>query len=368
MRKIYLIFVLIFFTLISSGLYAAPTSLEPFCSSGELGWSKDSCISGCSELTVDGDYGSNSLNDGNVGFCYGQATVYKFTLKKIQLGVYSNTSEKCTIFEGNVIIDAGTASPGTIISGGVPDFASCKDGVIYDTIYLTTSRIIDYAANTYYPDSSGSVARTSSYCATATLNDATAGNLSWLDVMSAGNYSDSSKCHVRESVTWNTHYQKAAINPTTVDFSSTSNVTKQWDEWKSIYLNSFSDTVSGDFSDPSSAQVDSEGYYKEYDTDSGGFSGSVASFVPDYQGDTIIQKLTTDSGIVDIFGGYAFDSASPHEIQISIFAKNRNQSDKEYGALFYFLRDGSTAEFIGTNPSNSGIYLSIIQLNNKTTF
>jgi hypothetical protein len=30
--------------------------------------------------------------------------------------------------------------------------------------------------------------------------------------------------------------------------------------------------------------------------------------------------------------------------------------------------DGSSAEFIGTNPSNSGIFLSIIQLNNKTTF
>ena len=123
-------FLILFFTF--NLLNAAPTSLEPFCSSSQLGWSKDSCISPCSELTIDGSYGSNSLGNGSVGFCYGQATVYKFTLKKIQLGVYANTSEKCTIYEGNLIVDSGTASPGTTISGGVPDFSSCKDGVIYD--------------------------------------------------------------------------------------------------------------------------------------------------------------------------------------------------------------------------------------------
>lgn len=359
-------FLILFFTF--NLLNAAPTSLEPFCSSSQLGWSKDSCISPCSELTIDGSYGSNSLGNGSVGFCYGQATVYKFTLKKIQLGVYANTSEKCTIYEGNLIVDSGTASPGTTISGGVPDFSSCKDGVIYDTIYLTTSRITDYAANTNYPDSSGSVARTTSYCSSATLNNSSPGSLPWLDVMSGGNYNDASKCHVRESVTWNTHYQKAASSPTTTDFSSSTNVTKEWDEWKSIYLNSISDAISGDFSDPSQAQTDSEGYFKEYDTDTSGFSGSVAAYVADYQSDTIVQKLTTDSGAVDIFGGYPFDSASQHEIEISIFAQDRNQSEKEYGALFYFLRNGATAEFIGTNPSNSGIYLSIIQLNQKAPF
>lgn len=365
MKNIFFLLIL-FFTF--SLLNAAPTSLEPFCSSGQLGWSKDSCISPCSELTVDGSYGSNSLGNGSVGFCYGQATVYKFIIKKIQLGVYANTSEKCTIYEGNILVDSGTAGVGTLVAGGTPDFSTCKDGITYDTIYLTTSRIIDYAANTNYPDSSGSVARTTSYCSSATLNNASPGSLAWLDVMSGGNYSDSTKCHVRESVTWNTHYQKAALNPTTVDFSSSGNVTKEWDEWKSIYVNSISDAISGDFSDPSQAQTDTEGYYKEYDSDTSDFSGSVAAYVADYQGDTIVQKLTTASGAVDIFGGYPFDSESPHEIEISIFAQDRNQSEKEYGVLFYFLRDGSSAKFIGTSPSNSGIYLSIIQANQKAPF
>jgi len=354
-------FLILFFT--SSLLNAEPTSLEPFCSSSQLGWSKDSCISPCSDLTVDGSYGSNSLGNGAVGFCYGQATVYKFTIKKIQLGVYANTAEKCTIYEGNLLVDSGTSSPGTIISGGTPDFSTCKDGITYDTVYITTSRIIDYAANTNYPDGSGSVARTTSYCSSATLNNSSPGSMPWLDVMSGGNYSDASKCHVRESVTWNTHYQKAASSPTTTDFSSSANVTKEWDEWKSIYLNSLSD-----FSNPASAQIDSEGYYREYDSDSNGFSNELSAYVADYQADTIVQKLTTDSGVVDIFGGYPFNAESPHEISISIYAQNRNETGKEYGARFYFLRNGTSAEFIGTNPSNSGLYLSIIQLNQKAPF
>ena len=106
MRKFYLL--LIFFPL---SIIGAPTSLEPFCTSENKGWNLDSCITSCSSITVDGSY-NNSLGDGGVGFCYGQATVYKERIFKLTLGVSVDTTEKCTIFDGTLVVDSGTANPG----------------------------------------------------------------------------------------------------------------------------------------------------------------------------------------------------------------------------------------------------------------
>ena len=362
MRKFYLL--LIFFPL---SIIGAPTSLEPFCTSENKGWNLDSCITSCSSITVDGSY-NNSLSNGEVGFCYGQATVYKERIFKLTLGVSVDTTEKCTIFDGTLVVDSGTANPGQEISSGELDFSLCRDGTIYDVLYITSNQMKEYAGETSYPDSSGSTAKTTSYCATD--SDTSMGaDLAWVDVMGGGLYSDASLCHIRQSITWNTTSIKAASTPTTTDYSSSSAATTQWDEWKSIFLNSLSDS-GGAYDDASSAQTDSEGYYKEYDSDTGGFSSSVGSvYSNNASSGKIITKLTTSSGALDIFSGKPFDKNLEHSAEISFYAKNRNSGDSnEYGLRFYFLRDGSTAKFVGTNPSNSGLYITISDSGNKEPF
>ena len=361
-KAIYLF--LIFFTLNAGG---APTSLESFCTSSDKGWNLDSCITSCSSITVDGSY-TNSLSDGAVGFCYGQATVYKEWIYKLTLGVSSDTTEKCTIFDGTLVIDSGTANPGEEITSGELDFSACRDGITYDVLYITSNQIKEYAGETSYPDSSGSIAKTTSYCATDSDTSMDA-DLAWVDVMSGGSYSDSNLCHIRQSITWNTASIKAAASPTTTDYSSTSTSTIQWDEWKSTFLNSLSNS-GGAYDDANTAQTDSEGYYKEYDSDTGDFSTSVGNvYSNNANSGKIITKLTTSSGIVDIFGGQPFDKNVEHSAEISIYAKNRNSGDSnEYGLRFDFLRDGTTAKFVGTSPANTGLYITIKASASKVPF
>jgi hypothetical protein len=362
MRKFYLLLIFITFNVIG-----APTSLENFCTSSNKGWNLDSCITSCSSITVDGSY-TNSLSNGAVGFCYGQATVYKEWIFKLTLGVSSDTTEKCTIFDGTLVVDSGTKNPDQEITSGELDFSYCRDGTIYDVLYITSNQIKEYAGETSYPDSSGSTAITTSYCATDSDTSMDA-DLAWVDVMSGDSYLDSDLCHIRQSTTWNTASIKAAASPTTTDYSSSSPSTIQWDEWKSTFLNSLSDS-GGDFDNPSTAQTDSEGYYKEYDSDTGDFSTSVGNlYKNNANSGKIITKLTTSSGALDIFSGQPFDKNVEHFAEISIYAKTRPaDSSNEFGLRFYFLRDGSTAKFVGTNPSNSGLYVTISASGNKEPF
>ena len=365
MRKVFYLF-LIFITL---NVVGAPTSLENFCTSSNKGWNVDSCITSCSSITVDGNY-TNSLSNGAVGFCYGQATVYKEWIYKLTLGVSTDTTEKCTIFDGTLVIDSGTANPGQDITSGELDFSTCRDGITYDVLYLTSNQIKEYAGETSYPDLSGSTAKTTSYCDTDSNTNMDNDNLSWLDVMSVGSYSDASLCHIRETTSWNTAAIKAAASPITTDYSSTSTSTIQWDEWKSTFLNSLSNS-GGAYNDATTAQTDYEGYYKEYDSDRGSFSSSLAVLYANgnKQSGKIVTKLTTSSGALDIFSGLPFDKNVEHSAEISIYAKNRNSGDSnEYGLRFYFLRDGSTAKFVGTNPSNTGLYITISASGNKKPF
>ena len=365
MRKFYLLLIFINFNVIG-----APTSLENFCTSSNKGWNVDSCITSCSSITVDGSY-TNSLNNGAVGFCYGQATVYKEWIYKLTLGVSNDTTEKCTIFDGTLVIDSGTANPGQDITSGELDFSACRDGITYDVLYLTSNQFKEYAGETSYPDSSGRTAKTTSYCNIDSDTNMDNDNLSWLDVMLGGfgGYSDATLCHVRETTSWNTAFIKAAVSPTTTDYSSTSASTTQWDEWKSIFLNSLS-ASGGAYDDATTAQTDSEGYYKEYDSDTGSFSTSVGNvYSNNANSGKIITKLTTSSAILDIFGGQPFDKNVEHSVEISIYAKNRNSGDSnEYGLRFYFERNGSTAFFLGTNPANNGLYITISGSGNKEPF
>jgi hypothetical protein len=349
MNKILYILIVIFFSHHSKAEPSAVTF-------GSGGWNSDSPVS-CSDVNI------TELSDGSVGFCYGQSSEYVETIKKIELsrgvpgpnGTYPTSNYltphdqvTCSIFEGNLVIDSGQAGQGVILQSTDADFSGCKDGVIYDLIIVYMADRI-YSGYTNYPDGSNKVAKTTNYCGAAdvSLNIA---DLSWIDSITALAY-NGAQCAVRQSSSWNTFALKAASTPTTSDFTNDDAELTVYPESASGFLNSLSD-----FSDASTAQIDGRGCYREQ----GSRSYSTCSNGGGVSGATNIQKIHgSNSEISNIFNGEPFQKYSKKKMRIKVHAKTYNAA--EYGVRFYFQRNGSVAEFLGTNPAGSGLYLELIQ-------
>lgn len=338
-----------------------------FCSDQEKGWSTESqCLTSCGRLRVNGTYTSSdpyamngnggNLNDGSVGFCHGQATTYKNTIRKIEIGNIAS-GYKCTIFEGVMTLDTGNASVGEILYSGQLKNDSCNS-VIYDILYLTLDRKTEYAGFTSYPDSSGHIARTTSYCATDNLTIPS--NLSWLDVMVGSTYQDSNRCYIRQSTDWADPWKKAASSPTTNDFTNSSNQLVEFDDWKGILVNALDGPP---YDTSKSYNIDSEGYYLEVD------GSGMGQKLDQVNSERQILKVPTSTGIVSLFNGKKLKQhkeitkdknySSGFKLKISKYASKR--TSEEFGIRFYFQRSGSTAKFIGTHPADTGIYIEATQ-------
>jgi hypothetical protein len=360
MKIIFTILLYIFF----SSAYTEESWLY-FCSDQDTGWSTMSkCLTSCGKLRVDGVYTSSdpgamngnggNLSNGSVGFCSGQATTYKNTIHKIEMG-NAASGYKCTIFEGTIPIDTGSASAGDILHSGKLKNDSCNS-LIYDVLYITQDRKVEYAGFTSYPDGSGKIARTSSYCATDNLS--IPANLSWLDVMVGSVYQDSNRCYLRQSTSWNTTWKKAASSPTTTDFASSSNQIIEFDDWKGILINALIGPI---YDLNSGYRIDSEGYYLERD----GFGQKLDPSNPDRH----ILKISTSSGDVNLFNGRKLKEhkeitknknySSGFKLKISRYASKRNS--EEFGLNFYFQRSGTTAKFLGTKNFDTGLYIKVSQ-------
>ena len=309
-----------------------------FCDSGE--WNSDFCVSPCASVNI------SALGNSQIGFCAGQATVYRRVIYKIEIG--NDTGYMCEIFNGALTYDAGNASPGVTVGRGKLDFRNCANKVRYDRIFLTTGRKIEYAGYTSYPDSSGKVARTTSYCSGDSLTGVI-DDLSWLDTMSGGSYPNPSACLVRESNTWNTAYKKAASSPTTADYSGASNVLIEIDDLKQSFLNSLSGPP---YVRPGSSPNISNGFYIEWGGDGYGAKQD------DNNSNRMVTMMTEGSGLVRLG---TLDKSKQQKLTISFHAASRNVSSQQYGLRFYFRRNGANAEFIGTNPSDDGLYIFLEQ-------
>ena len=364
-----IIFTILLYIFISPAY--AEGSIISFCSDQDIGWSTEmKCLTSCGRLRVDQVYTSSdaaamngnggNLYDGSVGFCTGQATTYKNTIHKIEMG-NAASGYKCTIFEGTMIIDTGNASPGETLYSGKLKNDSCNS-VIYDVVYITQDRKVEYAGFTSYPDGSGKIARTTSYCATDNLS--IPANLSWVDVMVGTTYQDSSKCYLRQSTGWSTTMKKAASSPTTNDFTSSSNQIVEYDDWKGI-LTSALNGPPFDLTIPEPKyDIDSEGYYSD-----GGDDGFGQKLDPS-NSDRMIVKIPTSLGDVNLFNGQKLKEhkeitknenyPSGFKLKISKLASKRNFSE-EFGVKFYFQRSGTTAKFLGTKNGDPGLYIEAIQ-------
>jgi hypothetical protein len=362
MKIIFTILLYIFF----SPAYADDSWLY-FCNDQDTGWSTmDKCLTSCGKLRVDGDYSSTdpgamngnggNLSDGGVGFCSGQATTYKNTIHKIEMG-NAASGYKCTIFEGTMIIDTGNASPGDTLYSGKIKNDSCNS-VIYDVVYITQDRKVEYAGFTNYPDGSGKIARTTSYCATDNLS--IPANLSWLDEMVGSAYQDSNRCYLRQDAYWGNAMKKAASSPTSTDFTSSSNQIIEFDGYKDILINAL---VGPPFLAGNLYNTDSEGYYLD-----GGDDGYGQKLDPS-NSDRLIEKIPTSAGGVNLFNGQKLKEhkeitknknyPSGFKLKISRFASKRNS--EEFGLIFYFLRNGTTAKFLGTKKGDTGLSIELSQ-------
>ncbi len=322
---------------LAHGPAAAQSSLT-FCETGQ--WNSDACVSPCPSLNI------SALSNSQIGFCFGQATVYRRVIYKIEIG--NDSGYTCEIFNGVLTLDVGNASPGVTVGRGNLDFKRCANRVRYDQIFLTTSRKIEYAGYTSYPDGSGKVARTTSYCSSDTLAGAI-DDLSWLDTMSGGAYTSSNLCYVRESNTWSVAYKKAASSPTTADYAAASNVLIEMDDLKQMFLNSLSGPP---YVRPGSTPNMSNGFYLER-------SGDGLGSKPDAgNSNRIVTRITESSGLVQLG---TLEKSKQQKLTISYHAATRSASSQQYGLRFYFRRNGANAEFIGTNPSDDGLYIFLEQ-------
>jgi hypothetical protein len=361
-----IIFIILLYIFVSPA-YAEGSSIS-FCSDQDIGWSTEmKCLTSCGRLRVNRVYTSSdeaamngnggNLGDESVGFCTGQATTYKNTIYKIEMG-NAASGYKCTVFEGTMVVDTGNATTGEILYSGKLKNDSCNS-VIYDVLYITQDRKVEYAGFTTYPDGSGKIARTNSYCATDNLS--IPANLSWLDVMVGTTYQDSNRCYLRQSTSWNGAWKKAASSPTTNDFTSSSNQIVEYDDWKGTLINALKGPAP--YVTGNGYNIDSEGYYLEYGDDGYGQKLDPSN------SDRLIVKIPTSAGGVNLFNGRKLKEhkeitknknySSGFKLKISKYASKRNS--EEFGLKFYFQRSGTTAKFIGTKNGDPGLYIQATQ-------
>ena len=135
-------------------------------------------------------------------------------------------------------------------------------------------------------------------------------------------------CHIRQSTTWNTASIKAAASPTTTDYSSSSPSTIQWDEWKSTFLNSLSDSGGAYMMQHQLHKLTLKVIIRNTTLTQVTFQLQLVIFTKNNANSgKIITKLTTSSGALDIFSGQPFDKNVEHSAEISIYAKNRTAGE-----------------------------------------
>jgi hypothetical protein len=329
-----------------------------FCTESTTGWNKDDCIASCSQLRVDGVYGSGeTLPDNSDGFCFGNATSLQYNIHKIAIGTSSGIM--CNIFTGYLTLDLGRSTPGSTIRQSALNYSDCPAGT-YDRVFVTTDRITKYTAETIFPDGSGKLAKTTSTFATDNL----AGNvtdLSWMENMSGGTYAssgaNSSKGYSRPGTSWNTAFKKVGSTPNASGITDVA-AENNFDEWRTMYLNSLRRN-GGNFDTSSVPNTDGDFYCETGDT---GEDKNVCIKLDGNPSQVTWRFQNTSDDI--IVGGLPLSldkSKSIPLVQFSYHSAKRGIAAQEYGARFYFRRNGSNAVFLGTNVSENGLYITINQ-------
>lgn len=313
-------------------LYGTANASLPDCVGNQLsmqGANEEICISTCSAIA---DYPDAQLRNTD-GFCVGDATVSKFTLYEVKLGVSSQVEPTCDLWSGDFVIDkAGFAAGDEIDASG--SFGYCEPGT-YDVVFLTTSRIEVIAGQTVFPDGSDKVVKTSSDFASDNFTDHT-DTAAWLET--GTNHSNDALPYIRLSEDWSNNYKKIASTPSDEDMSSRTISEMEFDWTKLLELGYEKDTLA-------------TGWYCE---DS---SNEVCERVLDSER----SQIRINSAVTDVVnfpdGGLVVTETVQPNWNISYFGLS---GELERGLRFLWTHDDVNGlRYHGVNAGESGIQVTI---------
>jgi hypothetical protein len=318
--------------LLTSQSFSAPPAIA-YCAADKVNFNGDNnCISTCSAIAES----SVRLASGESGACTGQASYSEFDLYEIALGRDSAGSEPlCTIWSGDATISTASTLPGTSENFGIIDLSTCPSGS-YDVVHLTASRFNKYAGFTKFPDSSGSIVRT-----TSTFANDTAGyeNLDdWLE--SSTSHSDDTKGYVRPSTGWTAVYNKLSSTPSAENLNGETDKTMLLD-W--VKIMKVGDT----------AGTDLPGWFCD-----GVDSDSTSMCTRAVGADKLEYRSKQEIGYLEGFPLIIADGdVTLSAFDISYTSSVRGDTE-EAGVLFLWHNDGGTLKYLGSRPHDDGLYIT----------
>ena len=326
---------ILFVTIFSASSAWAADSL-PNCSAAKLsmnGANEDECISTCTAVA---GVVAAQLSAGQSGFCIGDAVESQIALYNVSLGVNGRAEPTCDLWNGDFAINKAQYASGQSVSAG-GTFGVCSPGT-YDTIFLTTSRLETFAGNTIFPDGSDNVVKTTSTYATESgtyTNSAT-----WLDTGTSG--WDASLSYVRPSAGWNNAFKKLASAPSSTSLSGSSDVEMTFDWAKNLVF----------YGNPESSGTMTGWYCESGSTD-------VCERV-DSNNRIQIRLTATVDGVTFPSGGLIVNDIIQPNWDVGYFGV---QQDFERGLRFLWHNNAGTLEYLGVNPGESGLQVTITPFN-----
>lgn len=301
----------------------------PDCVGNQLSMNGDNELTCVSTCTAIANYPAKQLSSNSSGFCVGDATQSKFTLYEVKLGVSGQAEATCNLWSGNFLVDKAQYATGQEIDAG-GTFNYCSPGT-YDVVYVTTSRNETFAGSATFPDGSGKIAKTTTIFASD--SDSYANLATWLE--DSTSHSDDTLPYVRPSNTWNTAYKKLSSSPSATDLASSSAAEMTFDWAKMQVINKSIDPLSGWYCESGSTDVceriNSAGYLEG-------------------------RYLSTVDGISFPSGGLVVTDTIQPNWNLSYFGLN---TSTERGLRFLWHHDGTSLKYLGANPGESGLEITI---------
>ena len=313
-------------------------------------WShSDDCLVSCSDLKI-----TDAGSDGVMASCTGRASKFQITIRKIELGTSDGwNGYKCTVVSDSVTVDLISKAAGQTFSGLNTDFKKCKS-VVYDRLYLTLDRNFVIAGNTSYPDPSGHIARTTTFCPTDSLtetSDSLLSDLKYQDELTL--FPSTTKCYSRPSDTWNNLYKTAKSGGTSlINYASATDQSIQFDNYKDFYIVSLNGPPYTNTSTSRYVPTDTT-FRAEFDSN---FFGEKID-----PSDSTKEILVFIKGSVTLSGnavGQTLQKNKSQTITLSLFSASVT---KGYGIDFLFKGNGGYAELAGYRPGDPGVYFEYNQ-------
>jgi len=221
-----------------------------------------------------------------------------------------------------------------------------------------------FAANATFPTvGTGGVrgsyiARTTSACASDSITSVTA-NLNWLE---SNTTNAGSTCYVRTATSQSDIFVKTKTSSLGVesDYSSmTANIDTDYDDFKSVFLDSLADKTDVSTATPLTADSTFN--------DPGGLGGFEGEKIDSTDSTREIMVFIKGSDVITGSGFAAkFDKKKTHSLELNYFAGNQT---KGYGARFLFKRVDTgvgagavtDVKILGARPDDNGMYITYNQ-------